>query len=100
VTQLKPLCYQSVLAGAPLAPSCWTFAPRRAAGALVLIPDHHICVIFADQLVDTVPQAFVTRNPSRPLKFISGPGATSDIEPLARGGSARSPHLRVLIVST
>jgi L-lactate dehydrogenase complex protein LldG len=47
---------------------------------LTLIPDHHICVVFADQIVDTVPQAFAALNPLRPLTFISGPSATSDIE--------------------
>src|SRR4029079_19164092 len=25
---------------------------------LTLIPDHHICVVFTDQIVNTVPQAF------------------------------------------
>jgi L-lactate dehydrogenase complex protein LldG len=48
--------------------------------ALTLIPDHHICVVFTDQIVNTVPQAFAALNPLRPLTFISGPSATSDIE--------------------
>ena len=47
---------------------------------LTLIPDHHICVVFTDQIVNTVPQAFANLNPLRPLTFISGPSATSDIE--------------------
>ena len=36
--------------------------------------------MFTDQIVDTVPQAFAAVDPGRPLTFISGPSATSDIE--------------------
>jgi L-lactate dehydrogenase complex protein LldG len=63
-----------------------TIVLRHAAGegrrALTLIPDYHLCVILADQVVHTVPEALRGVAESRPalLTTISGPSATADIE--------------------
>jgi L-lactate dehydrogenase complex protein LldG len=71
--------------------------------AITLLPDYHLCVIRTEQIVGLVTEALSFLQSARderprPITFVSGPSATSDIE-LNRIEGVHGPRtLEVLVV--
>lgn len=70
--------------------------------AVTLVPDLHVCVITADQIVGDVPEAVARLSASvragNPLTWVSGPSATVDIELIRVHGVHGPRTLRIVLV--
>jgi L-lactate dehydrogenase complex protein LldG len=72
--------------------------PGEGRRILTLLPDYHLCVIEAAQVVETLPEAFAHLDRARPITFFSGPSATADIEMTRIKGVHGPRFLDVLLV--
>jgi L-lactate dehydrogenase complex protein LldG len=65
---------------------------------LTLLPDWHLCILFASQVVETLPEYFDRCKQPALVTWISGPSATADIEMTRIKGVHGPRFLHVILV--
>ena len=80
VRELNAVVTSSTVACAETGTIFLTGRPDEGRRAISLVPDHHICVVPLDSVVELIPEALALVEPTAPVTMISGPSATSDIE--------------------
>ena len=74
-------------------------SPAEGRRALTLLPDWHLCVLRASQVVETLPEYFDRCiDPPALVTWISGPSATADIEMTRIKGVHGPRFLHVILV--
>lgn len=80
---------------------CICHGPAGGRRALTLIPDYHLCIVRASDVVETVPEAMrlLDSHKKQPITLISGPSATADIE-MTRIQGVHGPRVLDVVIVT